>query len=105
MKFLVFTACIVAFVAYVLSEQCHKDDDVNVVCTLTACPANNTILICAHDECTCAVDPNVPCQMKSDCEAVSGNCEHEHHGPAHKRAPHHGPAKEWHCLDNLCKCF
>ncbi|XP_033727189.1 serine protease inhibitor Cvsi-2-like isoform X2 [Pecten maximus] len=109
MRFYIVTACLAAFLAYVVSERCHEDDDVSITCVLTECSGNHTMMICEHNECTCAIDPRVPCNMKADCENDLGVCGHEHHGPHHgphddKRAPHDDD-KAWHCLDNFCKCF
>ncbi|XP_033727186.1 serine protease inhibitor Cvsi-2-like [Pecten maximus] len=107
MRFCIVTACLAAFVAYVVSEHCHKDDNLITTCVLTACSGNNTMMICEHDECTCAIDPRVPCGMKLDCEHIQESCGHEHHGPhppPDKRDPH-DEDKAWHCLDNFCKCF
>ncbi|OWF45199.1 serine protease inhibitor Cvsi-2-like [Mizuhopecten yessoensis] len=106
MKFLIVTACLAAYVVFVISERCHEHDDLEAVCVLTACNGNNTKMICEHDECTCAVDTDITCQQKSDCEHLPSDCDEHgpHHPPHHRRAPPK-PGMEWHCLDSRCKCF
>ncbi|XP_021364315.1 serine protease inhibitor Cvsi-2-like [Mizuhopecten yessoensis] len=94
MRFVILTVSLAALFVYAVSEHCHEHDDLDATCILTSCNGNNTIMVCAHDECTCAINPNVPCLQKSDCEQLSGCVEH-----------HRKPGKQWHCLDSACKCF
>ncbi|OWF45200.1 serine protease inhibitor Cvsi-2-like [Mizuhopecten yessoensis] len=117
MRFLIITACLAAFVAYVITETCHKDDDVDVVCDLISCNGNNTVKSCEHSECTCIINTDIYCSSRADCDVLPlTECKVTGHegpgghggpdGPGHHHTPHgHDDGVIWHCLDTKCSCF